>query len=63
MRALTTVAVVVASLVCACGAGGAARLAYADDPGGGGEWGVFYVCLPSGCGWYLCWPGAPCQRF
>jgi hypothetical protein len=37
-----------------------APAAYVDDPGDGAEWGVFYTCLPDGCGWWLCWPGEPC---
>ncbi len=34
---------------------------YMDEPGTGGAWGVFYACLPGGCGWWFCWPGEPCR--
>lgn len=54
MRALATLVSVFALL-----APGVAS--YMDDPGTGGEWGVFYACLPEGCGWWLCWPGSTCE--
>lgn len=54
MRALTTMLVVLALL-------SPAVATYMDGDGGGAQWGIFNVCLPNGCGWWLCWPGEPCH--